>query len=67
MEKMYKTYIVKARRMSNNKVFEAEVGAYSVPNARHCFRECYRHDIYEILNVTEKITSGPDTSSIRKY
>lgn len=55
MEKIYKTYIVKAQRKSNGKVFMDKFTAYSETDARCCFRECYRHDVYTILKVTEEI------------
>ena len=55
MEKIYKTYIVKARRESNGKIFTDKFTAYSESDARCCFRECYRHDVYTILEVTEEV------------
>lgn len=54
MERTYKTYIVKARRESNGKEFTDKFTAYSKADARCCFRECYRHDVYTILEVTEE-------------
>lgn len=54
MKRTYKTYTVKARRESNGKEFTCEFIAYSEADARYCFRECYRHDVYTILNVTEE-------------
>lgn len=54
MERTYKTYTVRARRESNGMEFEIEFFADSPTDARHCFRECYRHDVYTILEVTEK-------------
>ncbi len=54
MEKIYKTFIVKARHESNGKIFTDEFCAYSKADAHCCFRECYRHDNYTILEVTEK-------------
>lgn len=54
MERVYKTYIVKARRESNGKEFTTEFYAYSQADACYCFRECYRHDNYTILEVIEE-------------
>ena len=54
MEKIYKTYTVKARRESNGKIFTDKFTAYSETDARYCFRECYRHDVYTILEVIEE-------------
>lgn len=54
MERTYKTYTVKARRESNGKEFTDKFTAYSEADARCCFRECYRHDVYTILEVTEE-------------
>ena len=54
MERAYKTYIVKARRESNGVEFTDKFVAYSKANACYCFRECYRHDNYTILEVTEE-------------
>lgn len=54
MEKIYKIYIVKARRESNEKVFTDKFTAYSEVDARCCFRECYRHNVYTILDVSEE-------------
>ena len=53
MERTYKTFTVKARR-SNGTEFTTEFCADSKADARCCFRECYRHDNYTILEVTEK-------------
>jgi len=54
MEKIYKTFVVKARRESNGAEFVTEFCADSKADARCCFRECYRHDNYSILEVAEK-------------
>lgn len=54
MEKIYKTYTVKARRESNGKIFTDKFNAYDEVDARCCFRECYRHDVYTILDVSEE-------------
>lgn len=51
MEKVYNTYKVRARREKNGKEFETNFSAYSESDARYCFRECYRHEIYTILDV----------------
>ncbi len=54
MEKIYKTYIVKARRESNGKIFTYKFNACGEVDARCCFRECYRHNVYTILDVSEE-------------
>ena len=55
MEKIYKTYIVKARRESNGKIFTDKFTAYSEVDACCCFRECYRNTVYTILEVIEEV------------
>ena len=55
MEKIYKTYTVKVRRESNGKTFTDKFTAYSEADVHCCFRECYRHDVYTILEVTEEV------------
>lgn len=53
MDKTYKTYTVKSRRNDGTE-FTDKFTAYSKADARCCFRECYRHDVYTILEVTEE-------------
>jgi len=48
---MSKEYVVTVLRLSNNKIFTDCFMATSEADARHCFRECYRHDNYKILSV----------------
>ena len=55
MEKIYKTYIVKARIESNGKIFTDKFMAYSEADACCCFRECYRHTVCTILEITEEV------------
>lgn len=54
MERTYKPYIAKVRREINGKEFTDKFTACSEADARCCFRECYRHDNYTILEVTEE-------------
>lgn len=54
MNKEYKEYIVKARRASNGGIVLDCFTAYSEGDARHCFRECYRHDNYTISEVADR-------------
>ena len=54
MERTYKTYTVKARRESNGVEFTDKFVAYSKADACYCFRECYRHDNYTILDIIEE-------------
>lgn len=46
-------WIIIATRESNKTVFAAVVPGENEQDARHSFREIYRHDCYTILSVEE--------------
>lgn len=49
---MYKEFRVIAKRSNGSQVTD-NFTALSKQDAIHCFKECYRNDNYEILNVEE--------------
>lgn len=51
MEKVYQEYVVTFLNVTTNKVKCDCFMASSVNNAIHDFRECYRHDVYNVLSV----------------
>ena len=51
MNKVYREYVVTALNVTCNKVFCDVFTAHSEADARHSFRECYRHDTYKILST----------------
>lgn len=53
MKKVYSSWTVKVRREENGKVFEDKFPASSRGEAIAAFKECYRHGIYTVLEVTE--------------
>ena len=50
---MYKNYAVVYQNMETKRVNSATFYSRSVAEARHDFRECYRHGNYRILAVVE--------------
>lgn len=52
-DNMYKNYAVMYQNMETKKVNSATFYSRSDIEARHDFRECYRHGNYRILAVVE--------------
>lgn len=61
MKKVNRTYCVTARNEANGKVFTDKFSAYSDSDARYCFRECYRHSVYTILEVKAEESEPEDS------
>lgn len=51
MERKYTTWIVKFKNVETGNIGEDKFEAYSRGDAIHSFKECYRHAVYEILEV----------------
>lgn len=50
---MYKDYAVVYQNLETKRVNSATLPARTESEARHAFRECYRHGDYRILAVVE--------------
>lgn len=53
MEKKYTIWVIKFKNVESGNIGEDKFTAYSRGDAIHCFKACYRHAVYEIIEVID--------------